>query len=411
MATDRPDPAPLSDGRRDALRRRRVVAALRPGVGRRVAAAHLPCHRARRRHARRDRTRRAGRRVAARRSAARRWRDPPAFAASRRQGSGPLARPSLARLVTVVTPQLGGIAAADGRVVVDDGSVPPLAGAALRLPVNRGPAAARNAGRSARQTPAGRVRRRRRRRCPTVGSNRCSTTSTTRGSASSHRGCWASEGRRSTSGVRPARIRAGTRVSYVPGAAIVRARRGLRLDRRVRRAAALRRGRRSRLAARRAGWRCRYEPAATVWHRPRPAHRRADASARRIRHVGRSARAASSRCARPAADRTDGPPRPGHWCSPGTPSPPSLLAVGSAAALAPKLPDVPPTAAFRLAMHGHLGAAQQLASRRAPRLVAASSRSARSGRSGSAGSPSPACWPTSVPPRPTRPTDGASGRA
>ena len=39
--------------------------------------------------------------------------------------------------------------------------------------------------------------------CPTVGSNRCSTTSTTRRSASWHRGCWASEGRRSTSGARP----------------------------------------------------------------------------------------------------------------------------------------------------------------------------------------------------------------
>ena len=50
--------------------------------------------------------------------------------------------------VTFVTPQLAGAAAADGRVVVDDGSQPALVGATLRLPVNRGPGAARNAGRS-----------------------------------------------------------------------------------------------------------------------------------------------------------------------------------------------------------------------------------------------------------------------
>ena len=49
--------------------------------------------------------------------------------------------------VTVVTPQLGGIAHDDGRITVDDGSVPPIASASLRLEVNRGPAAARNAAR------------------------------------------------------------------------------------------------------------------------------------------------------------------------------------------------------------------------------------------------------------------------
>jgi hypothetical protein len=50
--------------------------------------------------------------------------------------------------VTVVTPQLGGVAHTDGRITVDDGSQPPIAGAALRLEDNRGPAAARNAARS-----------------------------------------------------------------------------------------------------------------------------------------------------------------------------------------------------------------------------------------------------------------------
>lgn len=49
--------------------------------------------------------------------------------------------------VTVVTPQLGGVASADGRIVVDDGSEPPVAGAQVRLDLNRGPAAARNAAR------------------------------------------------------------------------------------------------------------------------------------------------------------------------------------------------------------------------------------------------------------------------
>ena len=49
--------------------------------------------------------------------------------------------------VTVVTPQLDGVAHVDGRVTDDDGSVPPIEGAAVRLEANRGPAAARNAAR------------------------------------------------------------------------------------------------------------------------------------------------------------------------------------------------------------------------------------------------------------------------
>ena len=36
------------------------------------------------------------------------------------------------------------------------------------------------------------------------------------------------------------------------------------------------------------------------------------------------------------------------------------VAVGSAAALPRKLPDVPPAAAFELAMRGHIGAAEQI---------------------------------------------------
>ena len=45
--------------------------------------------------------------------------------------------------VTVVTPQLGGAASADGRIVVDDGSQPPIQSATLRLEINRGPGGAR----------------------------------------------------------------------------------------------------------------------------------------------------------------------------------------------------------------------------------------------------------------------------
>ena len=56
--------------------------------------------------------------------------------------------------VTIVTPQLGGAVATDGRVVVDDGSRPALAGAAVRdCRPTADPAAARNAGRALVTTP------------------------------------------------------------------------------------------------------------------------------------------------------------------------------------------------------------------------------------------------------------------
>jgi mycofactocin glycosyltransferase len=123
--------------------------------------------------------------------------------------------------VTVVTPQFGGVAHDDGRITVDDGSVPPIAGAQRRLDVNRGPAAARNAARPLIRTPLvafldadvstpdphwvtgllwhfddPRVAL----VAPRVG-----------GEASSPLDL----------GEEPARVRAGTRVSYVPGAALV----------------------------------------------------------------------------------------------------------------------------------------------------------------------------------------------
>ena len=46
------------------------------------------------------------------------------------------------------------------------------------------------------------------------------------------------------------------------------------------------------------GWACRYEPASTVDHAPRPTLARPDAPTRRVRHVGRTARPAASRRAR-----------------------------------------------------------------------------------------------------------------
>jgi len=265
-----------------------------------------------------------------------------------------------ARQVTVVTPQLGGIVARDGRVVIDDGSVPPLVGAARRLPVNRGPAAARQAGRSFVDTPlvafvdadvdlpdgwleplldhfddprVGLV-------APRVLGERGSPLDL---------------------GSTPARIRAGTRVSYVPGAAIVLRVEALDsiggFDER------LRFGEDVDLVWRldEHGWRCRYEPASTVWHRPRPGP-----AGRMRQHAGYGTSAAPLALRHPGALA---PLRTNGWTAAawallltGHPVAAITLAVGSAGALIPKLPDVPPAAAFTLAMHGHLGAAQQLAS-------------------------------------------------
>jgi mycofactocin system glycosyltransferase len=56
--------------------------------------------------------------------------------------------------VTIVMPVLGAPGTVPtGALVVDDGSDPPIPGAAVRLPVNRGPAAARNAGLAEVTTP------------------------------------------------------------------------------------------------------------------------------------------------------------------------------------------------------------------------------------------------------------------
>lgn len=266
--------------------------------------------------------------------------------------------------VTVVTPQLrtdpSSGAADDGRITVDDGSSPPLPGATLRLPTTRGPAAARNAGRDRAETAliafvdadvevadgwlepllghfddprVGLV-------APRVTGERASPLDL---------------------GAVPARIRAGTRVSYVPGAAIV-----------VRSAAfdeiggfdpTLRFGEDVDLVWRldEAGWWCRYEPISTVWHRPRRSWRE-----RLRQHAGYGTSAAPLALRHPGALA---PWRSNGWtalvwvaATMGAVGPAALTALGSAAALGPKLPDVPRSASFRLALLGHLLAVRQAAS-------------------------------------------------
>ncbi len=203
--------------------------------------------------------------------------------------------------VTVVTPQLGGPAAAEGRLVVDDGSRPPITGATVRLDQNQGPAAARNAGRERVTTPL----------IAFVDADVDLLCDVGIGS-------WldallphfddplvglvaprvaGEAGSPLDLGPDPARIRSGTRVSYVPAAAIVvrvdafdavggfdeRLRFGedvdfvWRLDQ--------------------AGWRCRYEPASMVWHAPRRDVGTPSPAARWLRHLGGAARPSPSRCA------------------------------------------------------------------------------------------------------------------
>ena len=282
--------------------------------------------------------------------------------------------------VTVVTPQLGGTAHDDDRLTVDDGSIPPLAGAALRLETNRGPAAARNTARPSIDTPlvafvdadvsmpdpdwlaallwhfddpeVGLV-------APRV-----------RGESGSPLDL----------GDEPARVRAGTRVSYVPGAAVVV--RVAAFDRIGGFDEGLRFGEDVDFVWRLddAGWRCRYDPAVAVWHEPRTSWRE-----RLRQHAGYGTSAA------PLALRHPGALSPVHmngWTAAtwilallGQWIPAIALGAGSSVALVRKLPDVPPRAAMRLAAVGHVLAGRQLASaaRRVwwPILVAAAVLSRR----------------------------------
>jgi mycofactocin system glycosyltransferase len=266
------------------------------------------------------------------------------------------------RDATIVTPQLRTNAASlvhdDGRITIDDGSMPPLAGATHRLPVTSGPAAARNAARPFIDTelvvfldadvePADGWLEPLLAHFddPTVGLVAPRVTGEV--------------GSPLDLGDEPARIRSGTRVSYVPGAALV-----------VRVAAfdavggfdpTLRFGEDVDFVWRldEAGWRCRYEPAGTVWHEPR-----GTLGARLRQHADYGTSAA------PLALRHPGALSPvrfngwtafvwaaiagGHLVIGGA------AAVASSLALGRKLPDVPRAASFRLAMRGHLLAAHQI---------------------------------------------------
>jgi mycofactocin system glycosyltransferase len=181
-------------------------------------------------------------------------------------------------------------------------------------------------------------------------------------------------------GTAPARVRAGTRVSYVPAAAIVcrtdvlRAIGGFDED--------LRFGEDVDLVWRldAAGWHVRYEPMSVVTHAPRPSW-----PAWLRQRIGYGSSVA------PLARRHPGalaPIRMSGWSVAvwvaGVALHPFVgltIAVGTAAALVRKLSDVPPSSAFLLAWRGNLHAGDQLAAaiRRTwwPLLLVASVRSRR----------------------------------
>ena len=295
--------------------------------------------------------------------------------------------------VTVVVPTLGGAAhAPPGAIVVDDGSEPAVPGATVRLPINQGPGAARNAGLALVTTPfvafvdsdvelpdtwlepllahfadddialvAPRVR-------TPVDDTRL--------------GVYEHHNSPLDLGPEPARIRAGTRVSYVPAATIVCRTDAIRaiggFD------TTLRFGEDVDLVWRleRSGWICRYEPAVEVRHARRP-----DATSWLRQRVGYGSSAAALAKRHPG---TLAPLRMSGWSvaawalgAIGRPVSGALVGTGSSIALAKKLPDVPPLVAMRLAGLGNLRAGEQIgaAIRRAwwPLLIVAAwrSRSAR----------------------------------
>ena len=262
--------------------------------------------------------------------------------------------------VTVVTPQLGGIAHDDRRITIDDGSVPPVAGARLRLETNQGPAAARNAARPLVETPL---------------------VAFLDADVSTPNPNWAAEllwhfddprvalvaprvhgetGSPLDLGDQPARIRAGTRVSYVPGAALV-----VRVDALDAIGGfdeSLRFGEDVDLVWRldEAGWCCRYDPSVMVWHEPRDSWR-----ARLRQHAGYGSSAAALAMRHPGALS---PLHVNGWTATtwslallGRLPVALALGAGSSAALVRKLPDLPPRASLTLAIRGHLLAGGQFA--------------------------------------------------
>lgn len=274
--------------------------------------------------------------------------------------------------VTIVTPTFGHTpdTTDDTTVVVDDGSDPPIAGATVRLEHNRGPGAARNVGFRHVTTPlvafvdadvhlpvgwldpllphfdderVGMV-------APRVRS--------TPGASALDR--YERDHSPLDLGRQPGRVHAGSRVSYVPSAAVVCRADAIRtvggFDE------SLRFGEDVDLVWRlvEAGHRVRYEPASIVTHDARPTWRSWFAQ-----RVGYGSSAA------PLSRRHPGALAPlrmsgwslGAWVSALFVHPIVGLAIGagSAAALVRKLDDLPPRAAFLLAWRGNLAAGAQIA--------------------------------------------------
>lgn len=254
--------------------------------------------------------------------------------------------------------------AGQARVVVDDGSDPPLTAADVRLPDNRGPGAARNAGRRRVTTPL-----------VAFVDDDVDTDLLAPGGAWLHPllghfrdptvGLVAPRvvgeiGSPLDLGPDAGRIAPGTRISYVPAAAIV-----------VRTAAfdeiggfdeSLRFGEDVDLVWRMvdAGWTARYEPSSVVWHPPRTT-RRAAMSQRY--HYGTSAAALDVRHPGALAPMSTNGWTLAVWALVGAGHPfvAVTLAAGSAAALVRALPDLPARVSFGLAMRGHANAGLQIA--------------------------------------------------
>ena len=267
--------------------------------------------------------------------------------------------------VTIVTPQLDGSAVTDGRITVDDGSSPPIPGATTRLPATRGPAAARNVGRRLVDTELiafvdadvdiDRV----------VDGDSSWLEAVLPHFDDSRVGLVAPRvlGGSRTSldmGNEAARVRVGSRVSYVPAAAIVvRAEafddvggfdEGLRFGEDVDFV--------WRLDA--AGWSCRFEPASSVWHEPRPTWR---ARLRQQVDYGSSAAPLALRHPTALAPFRSGPWNALAWMI-GTIVHPVLggaIAAGGAAVAVRRLPGVPRPTAIRLAVHSQISSGRQLA--------------------------------------------------
>jgi mycofactocin system glycosyltransferase len=265
--------------------------------------------------------------------------------------------------VTVITPQLGGIAATDGRVVVDDGSTPAIAGATIRLDANSGPGAARNAGRPLVTTALVAFVDSDVDLLADVGIGSWLTPLLRHfddpGVALVAPRVVGEPGSSLDLGNEPGRIRAGTRVGYVPAAAIV-----------VRADAfdavggfdpALRFGEDVDFVWRldQAGWRCRYEPASTGWHEPR-----SNWPDRLRQQAGYGSAAAPLALRHPnalAPMHTNGW-AVGSWLSAlaGHPAVAAVTVGVSVASLVRKLPGVSAAWSIRTALNSHLRGLRQL---------------------------------------------------